>query len=251
MLQRPSTDGPTNSLATNQNMRMGSALGAGFWLSIILNAVAPYVLYQYLTAHNMPIIEALSLTAIFPVIGTLVGFARTRHADVIGVATLVLIVIGLLTTVIFSNPGVYLIKESFVTGALGVACLLSLVVLPRPAMFYVGRYFFSRGNAGSAQEFSARWQYPYFRYAQRLITAVWGIAYLAEALIRVALVHFIGTSKQGVSEILAISPLLLGGVTVLTLVWMFWYIRHSVAKAMRIRAQHAAISMDTGNGANL
>lgn len=249
MLQRPSTDGTPDPLSMSQNMRMGSALGSGLWLSILLNAVAPYVLYQYLTSQDMSIVGALSLTAIFPVIGILLGFARTRRADVIGVISLVLIVIGLLTTLVFSDPGVYLVKESFITGAVGVVCLLSLVVLPRPAMFYVGRYFVSRGNAEFAREFDSRWQYPSFRFTQRLITAVWGVAFVAEALIRVALVHFIGTSKQGVAEILALSPLLLGGVTVLVFVWMFWYIRHSIAKAMRMRAQHAAISTDTGSGA--
>lgn len=213
----------------------------GLPLSILLNGVAPYVLYQALTGQGVPIVNALAITAIFPVIGLVVGWVRTRHLDTLAIIALVLIVIGQITGLAFQAPAVFLIKESFVTGALGVACLISLL-LPRPAMFYVGRYFASGGNPAVAQRYNALWQYPYFRFTQRLITTVWAAAYIAEALIRLALVRALGTSKQGVATILAISPLLLGGVTLLALAWTFWYVRRSVAKGRQqaLAAQAAA-----------
>lgn len=209
---------------------------AGLGPSILLNAVAPYLLYQYLTGRNVATITALSATAVFPLIGIAFGWVRTRHFDALGIASLILIVVGLLTNLLFQDPKIFLIKESFITGALGLACLLSLVVLPRPAMFYLGRYFASGGDHARARNFESLWQYPYFRFTQRLITAVWGVAYIIEALVRVALVQIIGTSKAGVAAILAISPLLLGGITLLTVAWTFWFVRHSIRKGAEMRA---------------
>lgn len=218
----------------------------GMLPSILLNAVAPYILFQYLTdpQRNVSTVAALSATAIFPVIGITFSWVRTRHLDALGIISLVFIFIGLLINLIFQDPKIFLIKESFITGALGVACLLSIVVTPRPAMFYVGRYFASGGVKERMVAYNDLWQYPYFRTTQRMITGVWGVAYLVEALIRVALVAILGTSKQSVSEILAISPILLTAVTVVTLAWTFWYVRHSIRKgnAMRAAARLAAQS---------
>jgi hypothetical protein len=210
--------------------------------SILLNAVAPYILYQYLTAapRNVSVVTALSVTAIFPVIGIAFTWVRTRHLDALGAISLVFIVIGLLTNLLFQDPSIFLIKESFVTGALGLACLLSLVATPRPAMFYVGRYFASGGDKTRMLAYSNLWQYPSFRTTQRIITAVWGVAYLLEALIRVALVAILGTSKESVGKILAISPILLGAVTIAALAWTFWYVRYSIRKSTQMRAARRA-----------
>lgn len=236
-MSQPPTQDPSADF-TQQGMRRPAM--AGLVPSIALNAVAPYLLYQYLTGHNVSTIAALSATAVFPLIGIAYGWVRTKHLDALGIATLVLIVIGLLTNLLFQDPKIFLIKESFVTGALGLACLLSLVVLRRPAMFYLGRYFASGGNAEAAQRYEALWQYPSFRHAQRLMTAVWGVVYVCEALLRVALVQVIGTSKAGVAEILAISPVLLGAVTLLTVAWTMWYVRYSSRKGAELRAARLA-----------
>lgn len=210
--------------------------------SILLNAVAPYILFQYLTAspRNLSVVAALSATAIFPVLGIVFGLVRTRHLDALGAISLVFIVIGLLTNLLFNDPKVFLLKESFITGALGLACLLSLVVTPRPAMFYLGRYFASGGDRARMLAFNNLWQHPSFRTTQRTITAVWGVTYLIEALIRVALVAIVGTGPKGVSTILAVSPILLGAVTIGTVAWTMWYVRRSVRKADELRASQVS-----------
>ena len=213
--------------------RMDRASVVSLPLSMLLNGVAPYVLYQVLTGRGVPIVNALAITAIFPVIGVAIGWVRSRRLDALAIIAMVFIAIGLITSLVLQDPAVYLIKESFITGALGIACLISLL-LPRPAMFYVGRYFASGRDPAVARRYDALWQYPYFRFTQRLITIVWALAYMAEALIRLALVRILGTSKQGVATIVAVSPLLLGGVTLLALAWTFWYVRHSIAKGRQM-----------------
>jgi hypothetical protein len=215
----------------------------GLWPSLVINAVAPFVLYQVLLSHHVKTAPALAATAIFPVLGVLLGWARTRRLDIIGVVSLVLIVLGLLTTLITGNAKVLLLRGSVITGGIGVACLLSLL-LPRPAMFYVGRYFASGGNRAVASRFDSLWQYPSFRSVQRLITVVWGIAFLAEALIRVALVQTVSTSR-----VLAISPVLTTVVTVLVLAWTFSYVRRTSAQGEALRmASLARLGTDSTGG---
>jgi hypothetical protein len=111
-------------------------------------------------------------------------------------------------------------------------------------MFYVGRYFASGGNRTVASRFDSLWQYPSFRKVQRLITLVWGIAFLAEALIRVALVQTVSTSR-----VLAISPVLTTVVTVLVLAWTFSYVRRTSAQGEALRmASLARLGTDSTGG---
>lgn len=208
-----------------------------FLISIVLDTVAPYVLYQVLANQNVPTITALSLTAIFPVLGILINAMRTRHADAIGIASLAIIVVGVASNLLFGDPRFFLIKDSFVSGTLALICLVSLVLLPRPAMFYVGRSLLTQGDPERLRNYDTLWRYAYFRFTQRLVTVVWGVTYLAEALIRIALVDFIGTSRQDIAEILAISPILLGGTTGLAFLWTIWYVRHSIRKGERMSAE--------------
>ena len=206
---------------------------SGIWPSIIINGVLPYIAFQYLTGQHVSTINALLISGIFPVLGTVYGFIRTRRVDIIGVASLILIALSVATTLISGSVFFYLMKESAITGLLGLILVVSLL-LPRPAMFYVSRQFASAGNPALAQRFEHAWAVaPQMRHGIRLITAVWGIAYLAEALIRVGLIYALGLqhvaslgdkSNHNLSLFLLISPLQAYAVTIAIFVWMFWYI---------------------------
>ena len=64
------------------------------------------------------------------------------------------------------------------------------------------------------------------RFTSRLITVVWGSVYLGEFATRVALIFLVP-----VSWVLVISPVLLGSLTLVTIIWTFRY-----AKGARERA---------------
>lgn len=238
MPERPAPEvvTPNHQAPEAPSAAVGSLGTGGFILSILLDTVAPYVAYQVLAAHNVPTITALSLTTIFPIAGILLNLMRTRHADAIGIFSLIVILLGLAATLAFQSASFFLVKDSFVSGTLGLICLVSLFVFPRPAMFYVGRSLLTQGDKDAMRNYDAMWQYAYFRFTQRLVTAVWGVAYLVEALIRVVLVVIFGTSKQGIATILLISRFLLWGVTIAALAWTFWYIRYASRKGARMLA---------------
>lgn len=202
--------------------------------SIIINGVLPYVGFRVLTARGVPTVQALVVTAVFPVLGIVVGWGRTNHLDGLSVIALVLIGVGVLASLISGSVRFYLIKESVMTGLWGLACLVSLL-LPRPLMFYFGRQFSSGGDPARAAYYSSLWRYPLFRRGNRIITAVWGMAYLAEALLRVLFAFTLPPST-----VLAISPVMVLAVTVLLIVWTMRYARSMAKKGAEERARAVA-----------
>ena len=194
--------------------------------SLLLNAVAPYVAYQVLTANGVEPVQALQTSAIFPIVGIARGYMRTRRLDIIGLVSLVFIVLGVATSLISGDPRFILIKESLLTGAFGLVCLATLL-MPRPLMFYFGRQFVSGGDPARAAAFEARWQYPVFRAVCRTMTLVWGVALLIEAGLRVGLSFVLP-----ISVFLLVSPTLAIGVTLALISWTTAYARRSARRAI-------------------
>ena len=196
--------------------------------SLLINAVLPFVLYRYLTGHDVSTVSALSATAIFPVAGTALGWIRTRRLDMIGVISLFFIALGLATSFVSGSPLFFLVKESFLTGLFGLAYLASLL-LPRPLMFYLSRQFVSGSDPTRAAQFENRWQHqPSFRSRQRLITVVWGCVLIVEALIRLALAFILP-----IPLFLVVSPVIAYVVITGLIIW-------SISYARRHAAQHNA-----------
>ncbi len=117
------------------------------------------------------------------------------------------------------DPKLVLIRESFVTLALGVACLASVLVprlSPRPLMFYIIRYFATGNDPTKATAFNARWQHPAFRQYMRRVTLLWGVVFVVEFGVRLDLVH-----SLSIQQYLAVGPVVfyvvLIGIIALTL----------------------------------
>lgn len=206
----------------------------GIARSVIVSAICPYVLFQILSQHGVPTVEALSAGAVFPLGATLVSWFRVRRVDGIGIVTLALIIVGVVTSLISGNVRFVLVKESLLTGGFGVVCLVSLLA-PRPLMFYFGRQFATGGDPARLAWYDGLWQYPAFRFMNRLITVVWGVAYLLEALVRVVLSFVLAPAA-----VIAVSPVLALGVTFLLVTWTIAYSRRVARRGEAARRRLAS-----------
>jgi hypothetical protein len=196
----------------------------GMLPSLLINAAAPLIAYQILTGNGVPTAQALTASAVFPVIGVVWSIARTRRADIIGLVSLAFIVVGVATSAISGDTRFILIKESMLTGVFGIVCLVSLL-FRRPLMFYFGRQFASAGDPSRAAAFERLWQYPQFRAINRNMTLVWGIGYLCEAGVRIAL-----SFALPIPVFLIVSPVLSIGVTIGLISWTLAYARRSARR---------------------
>ncbi|MCH0540644.1 hypothetical protein I3F58_13895 [Streptomyces sp. MUM 203J] len=216
--------------------RSGGAAVLGWALTISLNVVAPVITYNVLTEdHGWSEFAALLVSGVWPVVDTAVMVAWRRKLDEFAVVTLVFLLITAVVSLIGPHSArALLIKDSGVTGLFGLLCLGTLLA-PRPLMFYFGRKFGTDGTPASTAWWNGMWQYEGFRSTMRTMTLVWGAAYVAEAVVRVALVYVLSTGTM-----VAVSPVLIYGVLGALAVWTAWFGRRRSAEGRRRAARAAA-----------
>lgn len=156
--------------------------------SLVFAVVLPYLTYGFLTGRHLTgEAAALLISGVWPALESVVMLIIRRRVDELGVLVLITLGVGALSMLAFNSPDMILIKDSAVTGLLGAVFLISLL-LPRPLMFYFGRKFATNGTRAAVDYWNGLWQYPGFRHTQRVLTVVWGIAFIAEAVLRIVMV---------------------------------------------------------------
>ncbi len=187
---------------------------------IALNATIPVVCYFLFKKFVSPSeLMALVFATAFPMLKSAYDLIRRREVDPVAVLVLLGILTGILAIFLGGSPRILLIRESFFTGAFGVACLVSLI-FPRPIMFYFGRFFMAGKDPQKRETFNARWQIPSVRRGHRLVTLVWGLVYVGEFIFRIILVY-----SQPVPVVLIVSPFMIGFATIFCIIWTFRYDR--------------------------
>jgi hypothetical protein len=192
----------------------------GILIDVALNAIIPLILYQiskrYLSSSEL---AALSFAAVFPLVKSCFDLLRRRQFDPITIVVLLGIVTSGFSLLLGGSPRILLVRESLVTGVFGLACFVSLL-FPRPVMFYFGRYFVAGTDQRKRERFNTSWALPQVRFTNRLITIVWGAVYVSELVARVTMIYTLSTPL-----VLVISPILIGGSTIFTIIWTFRYVR--------------------------
>jgi len=154
--------------------------------AILLDVAAPVAAYQVLTNHGAPTLDALLAAAVFPLAGIALAALRTRRLDTFGVLSLVAIAFGVGGGLLFRDPRYLLVKDSVVTGLLGLGCLLSLPT-SRPLIHLIGRPFVAGTDRAAMERYDATLLVPETLSRVRRLTLIWGLALVAEASIRVGL----------------------------------------------------------------
>lgn len=209
--------------------------------SIVINIVLPIVLYLALKSYtNASDFLALVLSGVPPMADGIVGIIRRKRIDLLAGIVLASILISLILISLGSSPKVYLVRESFFTAAFGLAYLVSLL-FPRPLAFYFARYFATGNHPENIPWFDSLWQYQEFRHTMRVITVVWGIGFLFEAVFRTFLVIVLSTE-----QFVIISPFVLYGIIGCLFVWMFLYSRQGRKKGEALR-QRMQVEQDTSS----
>ena len=132
-------------------------------------------------------------------------------------------------SLVSGSPRFTLIKESFFTGVFGLIFIGSLLA-SRPLMFYVVRPFATGNDSERLRLWNDRWQYPSFRHSMRVMTAIWGVTFVADAAIRTGFVFILSTSV-----FLVVSQLLFYGMFAATFALTFAYGRRVQRKAQAQR----------------
>jgi hypothetical protein len=210
----------------------------------VFDIAAPLVTYSLLRSSGSSEATALVIAGVFPAFGVALTAARNRRLDAIGGVVLFGIVVGSVIGLATGNARLLLLKGSLPTAVFGVLCLASLWS-SRPLIFRFALEF-KGPDTPKGREFADLWRYAGFRHPFRVITAVWGVAYLAEAAARIVIVQ---TTSTGIA--LSISKAMPFAVTGLLVGWMALYGQRAKRKgeragqAARDASEHERVSPDS------
>jgi hypothetical protein len=145
---------------------------------------------------------------VFPALGVAIGVIQHRRLDVVGAVVLAGIIVGTVVGLASHNARLVLVEGSVPTAVFGMACLGSLWAR-RPLMFSLAREF-TGPDTTRGQEMTRLWQYEGYRRVFRVITAVWGVAFLIEAALRVVIVY--NTSAGTALAISKVTPFVFAAI---------------------------------------
>jgi hypothetical protein len=164
-------------------------------------------------------VVALILASVFPLLKTLYELLKKRRLDPISMAILLGLIVGLGALFIGGSPKLILLRESVFTGSFGLACLISLLFRSgRPLMFFFARYSAAGSDPALCAWYDRLWENAGFRRMQRIVTLVWGLVLVGEFTLRVALIYTVSPAT-----VLAVSPVVMGVVSLLTVIWTMKY----------------------------
>ncbi|MCD2195959.1 hypothetical protein LQ327_21550 [Actinomycetospora endophytica] len=205
----------------------------------VLDIAAPIVVYDVASGAGLGDVPALLLSAIGPAVNAVISVIMRGRIDEFSAFILTVIVVGAVTSLLFSDARLLLLKESVVTGVLGLLFLAS-VPTSRPVIFLFGRRFATNGDPERVAWWNGLWQYPHFRRTQRLMTTMWGVGLLGEAVVRIVLTFRLPVATMVVVN--AVVPAVVIGVLILaTIVWGQASRKAGEARAAAAAATQAAV----------
>lgn len=189
-------------------------------VSILINGLVPVVLYNLLLDHFSSFVSLL-LATLVPLLDNLFHIVKHRKADAFGLFMLTGFVLSLFAFLLGGSEKLILMRESLVTGILGLIFIGSLF-FSKPLIYHFAIRFSSNDESEQKGKFANNWEFSYFRFVIRLMTAVWGSALLAEAVIKTVLVY-----ELSISAFLAISQIVFYSVMGVTILWTVIYRRYA------------------------
>ncbi|PYC76877.1 hypothetical protein C7C46_21020 [Streptomyces tateyamensis] len=221
--------------------RKGRAAALGWLISIAFNVVAPILIYNQARSQGAGDFTAILLSGLGPVLDIAIYLAWHRRVDEFAIVSMFFVALtGVVSLIGPHDAQLLLAKDSAITGLFGVLCLVTLLA-PRPLMFYFGRKFATDGTPEQAAWWNGLWQFESFRTVQRNLTIGWGLAYLAEAALRIVVVY--GTSR---ATAVAVNNILPYVVTAALVFWTISYARRAQAKGAARAAAAAEAAAAAG-----
>ncbi|MEV5388165.1 VC0807 family protein [Streptomyces sp. NPDC052721] len=145
--------------------------------------------YLFKDAFGVSTFAALAWSSVVPAVRTVWGIVRERRTNALAGLILAVNVVSLLLSFVSGDPRLMLAKDSGVSSTVAIGILVS-VRLGKPMMTAGMKPFVVKGDAareaawqrlvsGAADESAA------FRSRERTFSMVWGLALLAECVVRV------------------------------------------------------------------
>ena len=151
----------------------------------MIDGLGSYVVYFVAHRHGSEF-QAIVWSMLPPAVNNLWTLARKRHLDLFGVLVIGGLLAGLGLVLLGGSPRLLLVRDSLITGVIGLALLVSLL-FPRPLLFYVLRQLAKATDPEMAATLDADYAQSQTKFGLPLITGVWGVTLVTEAILRTVL----------------------------------------------------------------
>ena len=200
-------------------------------VSILLGGVAPYIAYVLLRPRFAEV-PSLVIGGLFPATLEVVSFIRHRRFDPVSTLNLAALGVSLGLASTGGNARFILVKESLVTGVIGLGFLVS-AFFRRPAHFYLGRQFVTGNLPDRVITYNRAWDaVPYMHTVLRTTTIVWGAAFVFEVAVRIALV-----SRLSTTQMLVVGPIVFYSTVLAVILWTVLYARRARPRIVAMLAE--------------
>jgi intracellular septation protein A len=184
--------------------------------SLAINIVLPFIVYHF-AAPQVGERGGLVLSSVPVILWNLLEIVCFRRLDAVGLLVLLGIFLSLGAMTVGGSARFLLLRESLVTGVIGLVFLGSLL-LPRPLIYYLARSGEAKRSAEDLSAFETAWPKPRFVRAMYLMTWVWGLGLVFEAVLRCWLIW-----RWPVERSLALAPVISYAIYFSLLGWTLWY----------------------------
>ncbi|MEU2872402.1 VC0807 family protein [Streptomyces olivoreticuli] len=151
-----------------------------------VNVAAPLLVFYGLRAAGVGQWWALLAGAVPPLLRAVAMAVRTRRIDSLGAFTLLLLALGAATSLLTGSARFLLAKDGAMTGAAGL-CILATLLMRRP---FIASVLMSVTAEERRAGLAANWRdSPMFRHVMRVLTVVWGVGLIADAVVRIVLAY--------------------------------------------------------------
>ena len=188
--------------------------------TLVVDVAGTMLVYYLLVPHfSQSSIWPILGASLVPVASNIVNFVRRRSIDIVGLIVLLGMIVSLIPAAFGGTQRLLLVRESFFTGLIGLALLISPFAMRRPIFYYVFREFLTANDALPEEHFAVLWRVSHFRRGVRVVTIVWGAVLLGDFVMRafIALRMSVGFAL-GVAPLLTTTLLLMLGAA--TAIWL-------------------------------
>ncbi|MCI3134642.1 VC0807 family protein [Phenylobacterium aquaticum] len=190
---------PTATEARQASARLRRQLG----LQLIFELALPLAGYYGLRAAGAAPWLALTAGGALTAPWILYGLLRHRRLDMTALFTLSLLLVGAAASAVTGDPRLMLVKDGAIGALLGL-WFLGSVPTRRPFIMTTSRaVVVAKVGVAGADAWEARWEDDAdFRRHIRILSAIWGVVFLGDAGIRVALAYALPLdAAQGITTI--------------------------------------------------
>lgn len=187
-----------------------------FLLEMGVNVLLPYLVYDWLSP-SVGNTQALIISAIPPIIWSLVQIIREKRIDAISIFVIAGIALSLLAMAGGGSARLLQIRENLVNALIGLVFLGS-VLIKRPLIVVLARAQIKARNPEHIDQFNLAMKHPQKRRPLILMTLVWGAGLILSALLSCALVFM-----MSIGTYMIVSPVVGYGVYGILILWTVWY----------------------------